>query len=463
MSNNYSQLNDKETKDLLSKFRVKSPKIDVPLLNKKLNNKKIYNFSNDFNNISKNINKIANLKKEKKLNNSANNEKTPEIKNYLRKIKIIKKIKLPTIQDKYSNEILFKDRITKHYKFFTRNKSNFINDKSDINKRKNSTNEIIKYNNDDITNNKKNIYNMKKFNIFNHFFSKKRNKNYFYSDNRLNRNNSSKIFNKNINISSSTSRKNENNFSKVLPRVNSAFFVTGLNVLSNENISSLLLNSNNNIDDNDKIKEKIISKITINENLQKLLYRLNKKFKPQKKTILSSSNKHKLPYISFNIKDKINKSESCIHKKEYGDFIVFEKTHLDGLKPGNEVGKIKKDKNYKNFRKYEINEGYVDLGVLNSGNNISFKTNLIEKNGLYYYEFNKYGRMETIEGKVHKIIKDKKEFKKLLEKYNQNENNKNMQNHDFEINVKRNYGVGPIINNNIYNDLFHLLFKKKKY
>ena len=89
---------------------------------------------------------------------------------------------------------------------------------------------------------KEKIAQMKKFSIFNHFFSKKRNKNYFYSDNRLNRNNSSKIFNKNINISSSTSRKNENNFNKVLPRVNSAFFVTGLNVLSNENISSLLLN-----------------------------------------------------------------------------------------------------------------------------------------------------------------------------------------------------------------------------
>ena len=119
--------------------------------------------------------------------------------------------------------------------------------------------------------------------------------------------------------------------------------------------------------------------------------------------------------IKREVKDKINKSESCIHKKEYGDFIVFEKTHLDGLKPGNEVGKIKKDKNYKNFRKYEINEGYVDLNILNSGNNISFKTNLISKDGIYYYEFNKCKEFVKIIGGN---ISDK--YLMYCKKYNKN-------------------------------------------
>ena len=102
----------------------------------------------------------------------------------------------------------------------------------------------------------------------------------------------------------------------------------------------------------------------------------------------------------------------------------------------------------------------MDLNVLNSGNNISFKTNLIEKDGLYFYEFNKYGRMETVEEKVHKVKKDKKEFKKLLERYHKNEVFKNIENQDFEVNIKRNYGAEPVINKNIYRDLFHMLFKK---
>ena len=68
--------------------------------------------------------------------------------------------------------------------------------------------------------------------------------------------------------------------------------------------------------------------------------------------------------------------------------------------------------------------------------------------------------METVEEKVHKVKKDKKEFRKLLERYNKNESFKIMENQEFEANIKSNYGAKPVINKNIYRDLFHMLFKK---
>ena len=187
--------------------------------------------------------------------------------------------------------------------------------------------------------------------------------------------------------------------------------------------------------------------------MRNLLYKLDKKFRPKKKKILSPQ--HKLPSI-LNNKEKINKSVSCIHKKEYGDFLVFEKTHLDGIKCdiNSSLTAIR--------NKYVINGGYVDLNVLNYGDNISFQTNLIEKNGICYYEFKKNARMETIEEKIHKVKKDKKEFKKMLERYHQQEISKNLENHDFEVNVKRGYGAPPLINKNIYKDFYHILFKHKK-
>ena len=103
-----------------------------------------------------------------------------------------------------------------------------------------------------------------------------------------------------------------------------------------------------------------------------------------------------------------------------------------------------------------------DLDVLNCGNNVSFQTNLIVKDGLYYYEFGKNGRMETVEEKVHKIKKDKKEFKQLMERYNKNRLNQYIENKDFEENIKKKYKAYPIINNNIYKDLYHMLIKNKK-
>ena len=107
---------------------------------------------------------------------------------------------------------------------------------------------------------------------------------------------------------------------------------------------------------------------------------------PKKRIVLIPS---KLPSILNKNKDIKENSKSCIHKMEYGDYIIFEKTHLDDF----EEEKTKDQKEDKNIGKYEINEGYIDLNVLNSGSNISFKTNLKQKDGIYFYEFNKSGRM----------------------------------------------------------------------
>ena len=107
------------------------------------------------------------------------------------------------------------------------------------------------------------------------------------------------------------------------------------------------------------LKKKYIEFKKIKKNLKQLLAKIKKKIRP-KKIVLSQS-----PSISHNIND------SCIHKIEFWNSIIFEKTHLDGL-----LGKGRNEKRTKTLKKYEINEGYVDLNVLNSGNNISFQTNL---------------------------------------------------------------------------------------
>ena len=162
-----------------------------------------------------------------------------------------------------------------------------------------------------------------------------------------------------------------------------------------------------------------------------------------------------MPNIN-NIKSKSNKS--CIHKEENikGE-IEFIKTHLDGITKQKNNIKSK----YKSEKRFEINEGYIDLEVLGDGSNVSFKTNLIEKHGVFYYEFSKSGLMDTIEEKMHKVQKDNNEFKKLLKKYNENEVVKHIQVKDFR-NIKKNYGTNSIdIKNNIYKDLYHMIFKDK--
>ena len=298
---------------------------------------------------------------------------------------------------------------------------------------------------------------MKKYSIVNRFLTPNKSpfiiKDLDSDTNRFNKQINYNLNSRNNNISTSfrSNSKNDNNKSQILPRVNSALFITGLNSYHSYNKSFSSKNINNL---NSKIEENIKSKLIINENLRNLLNKLDRKFRPKKKKILSPQNK--LPSI-LNNKEKINRSVSCIHKKEYGNFIVLEKTHLDGLTNdiNSSLGAIR--------NKYVINGGYIDLNVLNDGNNISFQTNLIEKNGICYYEFKKNARMETIEGKIHKIKKDKKEFKKMLEKYHQQEISKNLENHDFEVNVKRYYGAPPLINKNIYKDLYHILFDRKKF
>ena len=431
--------NINEQKEILPNYKMITPRMHNSLLNKRINNTSNINLSNQFitnnSSIPKIINRNMSFKSENmSLNNipsfnpliQNNFEKIPIIKNNFRKIK---KIKFQN-SEKYSNENLFKNRKSKHMKFASRNNSEFNKNNMKIGNNLNCLE-------NDILNNKKNILTSKKYNEINHHFltpiKRRVNSNSFESSKNCS------INNLKINHYFALPKKIDKNPGFFSPRLNSAFFLPKLNPLNSGKNSSYLL---------DLEKEKIL----INQNLKKLLFRLKKKMMPEKKVVLSSP---KLPTLK-----KINKNEnknSCIHRLEYGDSIVLVKTHLDGF---DEEKKRKNNKKTKTNRKYEINEGYVDLNVLNSGNNISFKTNLIAKDGLYYYEFNKYGRMETVEEKVHKVKKDKKEFRKLLERYNKNESFKMMENQEFEANIKRNYGAKPVINKNIYRDLFHMLFKK---
>ena len=197
-------------------------------------------------------------------------------------------------------------------------------------------------------------------------------------------------------------------------------------------------------------EEKEREKNTINENLLNLLDKIKQRISPKRKLIFE---KDKLPNIN-----KIKKVKSCIHKEQnFKGKIEFIKTHLDGFTKTNDAYKNR----YKSEKRFQINEGYIDLDVLGDGDNMSFKTDLIERHGVIYYEFSKNGRMETIEGKFHKVHKDKAQFKKLLQKYNQNEILKEIQDKDFQY-IKKNYGIDSIaINQNVYKDLYHMIFKNK--
>ena len=468
MSNDCSSLNNEKNEEL-SQNKINSSRIDIPTLFK-INS--IHDLRNKNNNslvirkelINQNLELIN---KKEILNINKENESNNNMLDKFQKIKI-KKIKLPKIKDKYTNAILFKDRISKYNRILYRNRSSIINKKNFINEdninnmKKIQNTNCLSRNKNNYLRDRINIFNMKKYSIVNRFLTP--NKRPFSTkdldldnrDNRFNKQiNGNLNSNNNISTSYRSNSKYENNKSPILSnRGNSALFITGLNSYHSHRNDIRSFSSKRISNLNRKIKDKIKSKLIINENLRNLLYKLDEKFRPKKKKILSSRNK--LPFILKN-KEKINKSVSCIHKKEYGDFMVFEKTHLDGIE-------YDINSSLKTFRnKYVINGGYVDLNVLNDGDNMSFQTNLIEKDGICFYEFKKNARMETIEGKIHRIQKDKKEFKKLLERYHQQEICKNLENHDFEVKVKRNYGSPPFINQNIYKDLYHMLFKHKKF
>ena len=154
----------------------------------------------------------------------------------------------------------------------------------------------------------------------------------------------------------------------------------------------------------------------------------------------------------------MKRNKSCIHlEKNFLGKIEFLKTHLDGISK-QDTSKKNKDKSNK---KYEINEGYVNLEYLGEGEKVSFKTDLVVENGLIYYAFSKKGGMDTIEEKIHVVKKDKKELKNLFKKYNQIQLLKTLQAKDFQ-NIKKEYKVDSFLTNkNIYKDLYHLLFKNK--
>lgn len=425
---------------------LKKKKIDISLLHNKLNNIKKSNKNNikyqtNSSNIYKNIalKRNINTKNESiSLNDISSLNKFSQDNIEIKpKYKKNKKVISPD-PNKYSNAVLFKNRISKHIKLSSRNKSGQDKDKMILGNNLNSSG-------NDMLNNKNELINKYKYNLKNQFLTPPRKRLYIYnfdSYKKLNKNQSYYINNNLLSAHPNTKKEKDPNI--FLTRVNSAFILPKINTINidkNSSFSSI----------NTKKKDKNL----INQNLKKFLLKIKKKFLPKKRILLSS---YKLPSIIKNNKNLVNMPNSCIHKLEYGNSIIFVKTHLDGL----DEEKKRKEKKTKSMKKYEINEGYVDLNVLNSGNNISFKTNLILKDGLYFYEFNKYGRMETVEEKVHKIKKDKKEFKKLLERYSKNEVFKSLENQDFEFKIKRNYGADPIINKNIYRDLYHMLFKNKQ-
>ena len=194
-------------------------------------------------------------------------------------------------------------------------------------------------------------------------------------------------------------------------------------------------------------KEK--EKENIKNNLIKLLDKIKQKILPKRKL--------KFEKDKFLDIDKLKKNKSCIHQEEnLKGKIEFIKTHLDGIfTPKTEI----KNK-YKSEKRFKINEGYIDLEVLGEGKNISFKTDLIENQGMIYYIFSKNGKMDIIEEKIHKVQKDKEEFKKLLEKFNKNKTFQTLKAKDFE-NVKKNCETNKIKMDNVYEDLYHIIFKNK--
>ena len=416
MSNDINLVNNNEKNNKFLKYKKINTKANISLIYNRLNSIKNKNYNSNYNTnrhiIRKNFSLDKNIDFKSEcisLNNISSSNKLSQGK------KIFKKISSTNLE-KYSNAILFKNRISKHLQF-SRNKSN-------LNKNKLK----LRYNNLNSIENE--ILNNKKYILKNHFLTPLRVRN-ISKNNESNRNNS---FNIN-DIISPKSKEEKDNSEIPLPKVNSAFLEQKINSSNLE----------------DKEKEKIL----ISQNLNNLLEKIKKKIIPKKRVILSPN---KLPYILNKNKKLIENQKSCIHKLELGNSLVFVKTHLDGLDKEKTINEIKNSSS-NIWKKYDINEGYVDLNVLNSGNNISFKTNLIHKDGLYFYEFNKYGRMETVEERVHRVKKDKKGFQKLLEKYHENEVFKHMENQDFEI-IKKKYEEKPIINKNIYRDLFHMLYKK---
>ena len=194
-------------------------------------------------------------------------------------------------------------------------------------------------------------------------------------------------------------------------------------------------------------KEK--EKENIKNNLIKLLDKIKQKILPKRKL--------KFEKDKFLDIDKLKQNKSCIHQEEnLKGKIEFIKTHLDGIfTPKTEI----KNK-YKSEKRFKINEGYIDLEVLGEGKNISFKTDLIENQGMIYYIFSKNGKMDIIEEKIHKVQKDKEEFKKLLEKFNKNKAFQTLKAKDFE-NVKKNCETNKIKMDNVYEDLYHIIFKNK--
>lgn len=335
------------------------------------------------------------------------------------KIKI-KKIISPKDQFKYSNEKLFSNRITKGMLFYNKMKLKDLKSKTlkleqkiDINKKKDSVLIPRKFDNKEI--NYFSIDQKPNINLIRPIFSPINNKNLIKKHSTIDLSRLNNVNKKNIFTPKSCSKSFDETFMK-------------------------------------KKEQKEKQKKSINENLLNLLNKIKWRVLPKRKLIFQ---KYKLPNIN-NIKSKNNKS--CIHKEENikGE-IEFIKTHLDGITKQKNNIKSK----YKSEKRFEINEGYIDLEVLGDGSNVSFKTNLIEKHGVFYYEFSKSGLMDTIEEKMHKVQKDNNEFKKLLKKYNENEVVKAIQVKDFR-NIKKNYGTNSIdIKNNIYKDLYHMIFKDK--
>ena len=200
---------------------------------------------------------------------------------------------------------------------------------------------------------------------------------------------------------------------------------------------------------NSKTLEKEKSKENIKDNLINLLKKIKQRILPRRKLKFE---KEKLPDIN-----KLKKNESCIHKLEnLKGNIDFIKTHLDGIYTSTKENHNK----YKLNKQFKINEGYIDLEVLSEGENISYKTDLVENKGLIYYIFSKNGNMDTIEGKKHKINKDKIEFKKLLEKFNKNVAFQTLKAKDFE-NVKKNCETDKVNMDKVYEDLYHIIFHNK--
>ena len=158
---------------------------------------------------------------------------------------------------------------------------------------------------------------------------------------------------------------------------------------------------------NSKTLEKEKSKENIKDNLINLLKKIKQRILPRRKLKFE---KEKLPDIN-----KLKKNESCIHKLEnLKGNIDFIKTHLDGIYTSTKENHNK----YKLNKQFKINEGYIDLEVLSEGENISYKTDLVENKGLLYY---------------------------IL---------------DFE-NVKKNCETDKVNMDKVYEDLYHIIFHNK--